>query len=1332
MSNDDNHDGQRYCNVCGAWYNLGEKHERTLSHIRTLAALEEPVTLVESAFRSRYQTFFLRNLNANQLDYERYMKDDTAPVIHHKIRDSLIELTSVKVNIVVYSLYKKPEDDPENKKKEEKKYVSFKTTNYTYFRESDIEGITSEMAESIIQEAIECTMNESGYTLEKIIGTELRINFNSALSKGSSYLPLPFTTNAVVNVKNEDHMCFKYAVLGKHLPPDTMHKYRVTKYTPYLQRYDFSCVPFPTSVQDVSKFEKRNDVSISVFGIDGYDDSDSEDEEETGRGEYDDIGLGPDDYIQGASDDDAEEDVDEPDDVFVVDARPKKKKKVSKKKKKESKKQPQIYPLRVSREEKPDHIDLLYFTKGKKSHWCYISDFEKLVGSQLTKHQHRIFICKACFYFNKNEDSLTRHKQECNKLIKREARIEYPADKECVLQFKDHSKALTHKYVAYCDFECYLEDVDFDPNQPTFAYQYHKTMSFAYTVVSPDPEINTDEPILYRGPDAHNVFLDAMIGLAERIAERFQIEKDIRMDAEAEAAFQAVTECQLCDLRFSKDNPKVRDHDHQYVDPEKSNYRMALCRRCNLQFKHPRTLMVVFHNGSPYDFHKVVKALSGRNLKPEIIAQTSERYITIIVRPGKGVKIQFIDSFKFLAASLEKLASTLPDEAFIRTRSLCSTPEQLEIAKQKAVFCYDYVTDETKLEVTQPPPKEEFYSKLKSEHISDADYARFCKTWELFGFENLGEYVDFYLKLDVCLLADVFQEFRKFGQQHYKLDPANFLTLPSFAFRAFLKMTKVKIDLFKESQHEMTTMILTSIRGGISQSMLRHAVANNPYLKDSYDPREPETYLAYFDVTALYAFTMCKPLPRGDYRWLEPHELVTFTEDKIRSLDENGDIGYIFEVDLEYPEELHDKHVDLPFCCENQVPPQLGSKHPKLLTTLEHKRKYTIHYVALKQALKHGLKLLALRRGIRFHQRPYLREFIELNARLRQEAKGNEFHQSLLKLCSNACYGKFLENPLKRKKMLLASTEQRMAKLIRRADFLDRKIFDQKLAVVELHKKTVKFDRPGIVGFSILDLSKVHMYQFHYEEMLKRYPRENVHIVYMDTDSFIYSVKTPDLYADLRLNLNIFDTSNYPKDHPCFSDKNYKVMGTFKDETGGDPIVEVVAIRAKLYLYRTASKTDKRAKGVQKSVVQKSIGLDDFIDGIYQNKDAYRDARTITSKKHEIYTVQSRKKAICSYDDKRFILQGNVVSLPFGHYALKKRSDWAEHLQVRLAGIILLRSHDRRTGVNLRENLERIENLRLALIKATWLGEKRKRPAEDSSDDVYSVKRCCSANTLLL
>ena len=98
----------------------------------------------------------------------------------------------------------------------------------------------------------------------------------------------------------------------------------------------------------------------------------------------------------------------------------------------------------------------------------------------------------------------------------------------------------------------------------------------------------------------------------------------------------------------------------------------------------------------------------------------------------------------------------------------------------------------------------------------------------------------------------------------------------------------------------------------------------------------------------------------------------------------------------------------------------------------------------------------------------------------------------------------------------------------------------------------------------------------------------------------------------------------------------------------------------------------------------------------------------------------------------RFILQGNVVSLPFGYYTLKKRSDWAEHLQVRLAGITLLRSHDRRTGVNLRENLERIENLRLAMIKATWLAEKRKRPAEDSSDDVYSVKRRCSANTLLL
>lgn len=134
-------------------------------------------------------------------------------------------------------------------------------------------------------------------------------------------------------------------------------------------------------------------------------------------------------------------------------------------------------------------------------------------------------------------------------------------------------------------------------------------------------------------------------------------------------------------------------------------------------------------------------------------------------------------------------------------------------------------------------------------------------------------------------------------------------------------------------------MIINSIRGGISQCMLRHAQANNPHIPDTYKEEEKKSYIMYYDVTALYAYTMCKPLPYQHYEWVKDEELdILFGPGrkdvgKVMSLPDDGPEGFIFEVDLRYNEELHDLHFDLPFCEENKVPPALGSKHPKLLTT---------------------------------------------------------------------------------------------------------------------------------------------------------------------------------------------------------------------------------------------------------------------------------------------------------------------------------------------------------------------------------------------------------------
>lgn len=1343
------------CRVCNELYVTEKeaKHKQTANHIRALSTSSQPIQLVETAFKCRLETYFMKNLNEASVDLTEYLENSVLPKIAEKVSDVLKIEKSIKVNIVVYLEYEKPGSVGD--KNAEKQLVSFKTENISFFKKTDVAVKVRELLESIMKESAEFATKGSGWTLLKIIGTEFRVNKYVALSNGSSYIPLPFRSNGVINVQNKDNECFKYAVLGKHIPHLTPNKHRVNTYNNVLETYDFSCVSFPTPLREIPKFEKVNNVSISVFGIDGYDDEVYDAEDDADNGE---IGLGPEDYIQ---DSDGIDDPDDPpedheDDVVAGEAGEHPPKKKKRKKSNKSTGKVKIYPLKVTGEEKPDHIDLLYFSMGNNSHYCFISDFEKLIRSQLTGHHHRIYICKKCFSHYRSEVALDDHKKLCGKSGGDGFSPVFP--KEKVLQFSSPQKSDRHEYLAYCDFESYLSDVEFDPDSPTFAYQHHKPMSYAYIVVSSDPFIQTDSPVLYRGWNAHQHFLTEMIQLSNRVADRIQIGFVLRMSEETEAAFAAATHCALCECEFTENIIKVRDHKHEYVDPNISNYRRALCTSCNLKCKHPKNLTCVFHNLSRYDLHFIVKALNGRNLKAEVVATTDETYISLVIRLQNNLMLRFIDSYRFLASSLDKLVASLPDAAFIRTSKLAETPKQLKMLKQKGVFCYDYVSDSSKLKRKTPPRKKAFFSKLTNETISDANYQRFLDTWKEFGFKNLGEYSDFYLKLDVCLLADVFEEFRTFGQNNYGLDCAKYLTLPSFAFDGFLKMTKVEIELFRD--YDQILFIHNNIRGGLTQCNLRHALANDPRLpveideqpdehtdehldnqpdehlgdhpdehpaeqhmettesieelletnesaentaddqsnedtdesdeytdgttdeettdeetaeesdedvlkfiprvpRPTYQESEPLSCIQYLDVTALYAFTMCKPLPYAGYQWVHPDDLKEWTATDILTLQDDGEIGYIFCVDLDYPREIHDEHSDLPFCPENKIPPLNGSRHPKLLATLENKKEYVIHFVALKQAISHGLKLTRIHRALKFKQKPFLKEFIDLNARLRQEAKGNEFAQTLLKLCSNACYGKFLENPLKRKNIKLATSDAQMAKWISKAEFKDRTIFDEELAAVQFYKKKIVFNRPEIVGFAILDLSKVHMYWFHYDVMLVMYPkipRPMIYLCYMDTDSFIYWITTDDRFKDMAKQLHLYDTSNFPKDHPIWSDQNYKVMGTFKDETGGDPIIEFCGLSPKSYEYRTLSKhDDMRAKGVQRCILKNTITPEDYVTTLYYNQDTYRAMRRIQSKKHDVFSIEVWKKAMSSRDDKRFILPGNVGTLPYGHYAITKR-----------------------------------------------------------------------------
>jgi len=186
--------------------------------------------------------------------------------------------------------------------------------------------------------------------------------------------------------------------------------------------------------------------------------------------------------------------------------------------------------------------------------------------------------------------------------------------------------------------------------------------------------------------------------------------------------------------------------------------------------------------------------------------------------------------------------------------------------------------------------------------------------FQKFNISTLGEYADLYLKTDVLLLADVFENFRITFMETYRLDPAHYYTAPGLAWDAMLKETKKELTLLTEP--DMYNFIELGVRGGVSQCSQRYGKANNPDAS-GYDKATPTTYLQYYDVNNLYGRAMQQHLPYDGFKWVDPDIMP---KDFWR-VDDDSPIGYILEVDLAYPRNLHNTHKDLPFCPENRVTP---------------------------------------------------------------------------------------------------------------------------------------------------------------------------------------------------------------------------------------------------------------------------------------------------------------------------------------------------------------------------------------------------------------------------
>ena len=1038
----------------------------------------------------------------------------------------------------------------------------------------------------------------SGWTVQSIESHNINIANYSPL-KGSSFIELPPEINrskGLVNIKNKDNECFRWCHI-RHLNPQDKNPQRITKTDKnFIEQLDYSNIEFPVTVKQINKIEKQNNIRINLFGYE----------------------------------------------------------------------EKQKFPIYISQEKFQDHMELLLINKDKKNHYVLIKNFNKFMFDQ-TKHNCKKHFCMYCLQCFSREDVLTEHIKNCLSINGKQA-IKMP-EKGQHVSFRNYHKQIPIPFVIYADFEAITEKVHgcLPNNEKSYtqAYQKHIDCGYGYKLVCHYDDKFSKPVQVFRGENAVYDFMEKMIEEVEwcKTIMKTHFNKPLVMTEKNKLDFESSNNCHICKKRYSEKDIRVRDHCHIT-----GNYRGSAHQDCNLKLRlSPSNIQipVFFHNLRGYDSHFIMQQIGEiakkhvyKNKKGEecqmdinCIPNNMEKYMAFML----GKHLLFLDSFQFMSSSLDNLTKNLPDDAFIFTQQEF-TDEEFNLMKQKGTYPYDYMDSFQKFNDTQLPIKKDFFSILYNEHISHEQYNHAQTVWNTFKLKTMGDYHDLYLKSDTLLLADIFENFRKTCLQYYKLDPCHYFSSPGLSWDAMLKMTKVKLELITDI--DMFQFIEKGLRGGTSYIANRFSEANNKYM-ENFNESKPSKYIMYLDANNLYGWAMSQYLPTGKFKWLTKGDLADYRE--------NSDEGIILEVDLDYPEELHDLHNDYPLAPEKlKVNKNMLSEYcqkisekfnissgqvHKLITTLNKKEKYVLHYRNLQLYLSLGLKLKKVHRVLQFKQSPWLKKYIDFNTNKRT-LSSNDFEKNFFKLMNNSVFGKTMENLRKRVDVRLVTDKEKLLKLASKPSYVSSKIFNENLVAVHKIKETLTMNRPAFVGACILDLSKTFMYDFHYNYIKCKYG-DKAKLLFTDTDSLTYEIETPDAYADFIQNKDIFDNSDYNKKSPFYFDHNKKVIGKFKDEAAGIPVTEFVGLRSKMYSYTLDNKQTKRtAKGIKKNIIQNNLSHDNYKKVLLSDEQIHHSMKTIRSVNHQLSSYELNKISLSCFDDKRYIHENGITSFAYGHYKI--------------------------------------------------------------------------------
>ena len=433
-------------------------------------------------------------------------------------------------------------------------------------------------------------------------------------------------------------------------------------------------------------------------------------------------------------------------------------------------------------------VNLMIIEDEDKKHYVAIKSLERLLSKQNSKHKESQHFCSNCLQGFSDIMSRNNHYEYCRS--NESVRIEMPT-KNPIVEYSKGQHKFKVPFIMYADFESMLEPIQGVSNDPnvssTRGVNAHKPSGwclhskFTYgRVKNPTTQ--------YRGSDCVERFCEHITSEDKRLYTSFPEVPMIPLTKEKFKEFKRATKCHICFKSF-KDKGKVRDHCH-YT----GKYRGAAHFGCNLRYKIPSYIPVVFHNLSGYDANLFFRELAKYTRDMGVIAKNTEDYISFSIKVEvdkyvdkngeekyKEIELRFIDSFKFMSSSLDSLVNNLAKGGHEFWGFEEYSDKQKELLIRKGIYPYEYMSSWDKFNEGRLPSKDKFYSKLNMAGVCDKEYEHACKVWREFGIKNMGEYHDLYLKTDVILLANVFESFREVCMKNYGLDPAHFYTAPGLA-----------------------------------------------------------------------------------------------------------------------------------------------------------------------------------------------------------------------------------------------------------------------------------------------------------------------------------------------------------------------------------------------------------------------------------------------------------------------------------------------------------------------------------------------------------------------